>query len=223
MAQVATATVTLLTTSPQRLRPREHRAHGAAHREPGAATFVARGLGSAYGIEVYLRRRLTRRLGGYLSYTLSRSVRTAGRTTFPDTFDRTHVLSSAAAYDLGSGWRAGARFTFYTGAPEVSPLAPPSSNPPRDPDFFRIDLRVEKRWRLGKSVWLAAVAEGLNVTAQKEVVGGTPLAPSPYPASASREGSDARARDMAHDAGSGRDFGSGASGVLARGHAADAG
>jgi hypothetical protein len=32
-------------------------------------------------------------------------------------FDRTHVLHAAAAYDLGWRWRAGTRATFYTGNP----------------------------------------------------------------------------------------------------------
>jgi hypothetical protein len=37
-----------------------------------------RSLGSAIGAEVYVRRKLTRRFGGYLSYTLSRSTRSVG-------------------------------------------------------------------------------------------------------------------------------------------------
>jgi hypothetical protein len=140
-----------------------------------------RSLGSAYGIEVYIRRRLTQKLGGFLSYTLSRSIRSAGRYTFPAAFDRTHVLNTALAYDLGRGWRAGGRFTFYTGAPTVSSLSAPSSNPPRYPNFYRIDLRVEKRWSLGGSRWISAVAEGLNVTLQSEVVGGQQVGPITIP------------------------------------------
>jgi hypothetical protein len=34
----------------------------------------------------------------------------------------------------------------------------------------RLDLRVEKRWRIGKTGWLAAIAEALNATASREVV-----------------------------------------------------
>ena len=140
-----------------------------------------RSQGSAYGVEVYIRRRLTQKLGGFLSYTLSQSMRASGRDTFPSAFDRTHVLNTALAYDLGLGWRAGGRFTFYTGAPTVDSLTFHVSSPPRDPDFYRIDLRVEKRWSLGGSRSISAVAEGLNVTLQQEVISGTKVGPIAIP------------------------------------------
>jgi hypothetical protein len=136
-----------------------------------------RSLGSAQGMEVYVRRRLTRRLGGFVSYTLSRSTRKEGAATFPSAFDRTHVLNTALAYDLGLGFRAGARFTFYTGAPTLAAQGIHLSSPQRDPSFYRIDLRVEKRWPLGASRWLSIVAEGLNVTLHKEVIGGQEVGP----------------------------------------------
>ncbi|HET7540169.1 MAG TPA: hypothetical protein VFK05_09860, partial [Polyangiaceae bacterium] len=41
----------------------------------------------------------------------------------------------------------------------------------RTPAFFRVDVRLEKRWRLGESGSLAFVVEGLNVTMSKEVTG----------------------------------------------------
>src|SRR6185503_20244081 len=79
-----------------------------------------RSLGSAIGMEIHVRRRLTRRIGGYLAYTLSRSVRSAGRSTFPARFDRTHVASAAATYNFDDGWRAGTRLVVYTGVPDYS-------------------------------------------------------------------------------------------------------
>ncbi len=45
----------------------------------------------------------------------------------------------------------------------------PPFNTERLPDFFRIDLRLEKRWLTQSGYW-AFVAEGLNVTANKEVL-----------------------------------------------------
>jgi hypothetical protein len=137
--------------------------------------------GSAFGMELYLHRRLTRRLGGFLSYTLSRSTRTDGRTTFPSAFDRTHVFNTALAYELGRGFRAGARFTLYTGAPTLAAQGFHEASPQRDPSFYRLDLRVEKRWTFGASRWLSAVAEGLNVTAHKEIVGGEEIGPITIP------------------------------------------
>lgn len=145
-----------------------------------------RSLGSAYGIEVYVRRRMTRRLGGFVSYTLSRSTRTLYKWTFPSAFDRTHVLNVAAAFDLGRGFRAGARFTFYTGAPTPAGQAAvvsgiPNAEPTRDPTFYRLDLRLEKRWTLQKARWISFVAETLNTTLHKEIVSGVEIGPIAIP------------------------------------------
>lgn len=157
-------------------------------RQSGRGELLAdqRSLGNAKGVELYLKRRLTHRLGGYLSYTLSRSTRSVGQEHFLSAFDRTHVANAAVAYNLGRNWRAGTRFTVYTGIPSVpssNGLAPPprSANPPRDPAFYRLDLRLEKRWDLSKSVWLAFVAEVLNATAHKEVLLGREIGPVTIP------------------------------------------
>src|SRR5262249_6205728 len=71
--------------------------------------------GRSYGIEVLVRRSLTKRITGWVAYTLSRTTREAHPTganqalqTVPGEFDRTHVVSAIGAYDFGAGWRAGA-------------------------------------------------------------------------------------------------------------------
>jgi TonB family protein len=146
-----------------------------------------RSQGNAIGGEVYIKRKLTRRFGGYVSYTLSRSTRSVGNEHFLSAFDRTHVANVAAAYDLGKLWRAGSRFTIYTGTPVIAPggggLIPPprSLSPDRDPLFYRIDLRLEKRWNLTKTVWVSFVAEMLNVTLHKEVLQGQTIGPVSIP------------------------------------------
>jgi hypothetical protein len=57
-------------------------------------------------------------------------------------------------------------------APVSNGLVPPprSGNPEREPGFYRVDLRVEKKWVLSPSVWLSFVAEVMNVTLNKETV-----------------------------------------------------
>jgi TonB family protein len=134
----------------------------------------SRSLGDTIGMELYLRRRLTKRLGGFVSYTLSRSRRSSPLGDLPSMFDRTHVLNGALAYDLGAGIRAGSRAVFYTGGPtppQVGRDVAGLSYPARFPSFFRLDVRLEKRWSVGKSGWISAVLEGQNVTLSKQVVG----------------------------------------------------
>jgi len=102
----------------------------------GAANAISaletRTLGTAYGLELFLKRKLTGRLGGFFSYTLSRSTRSVGRNNFTADFDRTHVINTALAYNLGRNWRAGTRVTFYTGLPKA-------------PDVFDSSTRLPAR------------------------------------------------------------------------------
>lgn len=137
--------------------------------------------GRSFGFELMVRRPLSKRLSGWLSYTLSRSTRearyprldgSANLVTVPSEFDRTHVLNAILAYDFGRRWRAGSRFVFYTGQP-YSKLAGSVPTPPynafRTPAFFRVDVRLEKRWPLGsKGGSIAFVFEAQNVTLSKE-------------------------------------------------------
>ncbi len=133
-----------------------------------------RSQGSGAGLEVYLRRKLTEQLGGYLSYTLSRSSRQVDGMSFAALFDRTHVLSGALSWDIGRGFRVGARGTFYTGSP-VSPYYPAAEvaayGHSRLPPFFRLDVRAEKRWTIASRGWIALVLEAQNVTLAKEADG----------------------------------------------------
>jgi hypothetical protein len=145
----------------------------------------ARSRGSALGAELFLRRRLTKRFGGFLAYTLSRSVRRLDGEEFISAFDRTHVVNTALSYDLGRHWRAGARFLYYTGTPvwanEEDALVPTIAGE-REPPFYRLDVRVEKRWWLGRTTWISFVAEFLNATLNKETwPGGERIGPVSIP------------------------------------------
>lgn len=148
---------------------------------------AARVSGRTYGLELLARRSLTKRLTGLVAYTLSRTTRDVPPSdeglwrmgsppptgSIVGAFDRTHVLNIIGAYDLGSGFRVGARFLYYTGRPYSDSLhyvpVPPYNNR-RLPDFYRIDLRAEKRWRLGETGHISVVLEGLNATLRKEAI-----------------------------------------------------
>ncbi len=131
--------------------------------------------GRSYGVELLVRRTLTERLSGWLSYTLSRSDRdsfdgTTGRWGHRlSEVDRPHVANLVATYELGAHWYAGGRFVAYSGSPYTT--ASPDGTPnARTPPFFRLDLRLEKRWMRS---WgrISFVAEWLNVLLQKEDLG----------------------------------------------------
>lgn len=138
-----------------------------------------RSLGQAYGVELAIKRALTQRLGGYFAYTLSRSTRSMGGTRTVANFDRTHVLHAALRYALGRNWQAGARLSAYTGVPAQRELrgvengaivAAFSPAHRRGPMFYRLDLRLEKRWPIARDgrYW-AFVMEMLNSTLNREV------------------------------------------------------
>jgi TonB family protein len=131
---------------------------------------VDRVMARTYGLEVFLRRSLSERLGGFLSYTLSRSTRSLSRLHGPASFDRTHVFNLAVAYDLGRAWRAGIRTVVYTGIPGEVAYPEAAEHPPRAPVFYRFDWRLEKRWKLGKDGFWALVFEVLNTTLHEETL-----------------------------------------------------
>lgn len=126
---------------------------------------------SAAGLELELRRPLTRRLGGFVSYTLSRSEQSLGGKKTVSGFDRPHVLQAALSYDFGKGFRGGVRGVFYSGVPELNLEGSPHfTDRRRGRAYFRADVRGEKRFRLGQTSYLSVVAEALNATATREIV-----------------------------------------------------
>jgi TonB family protein len=134
--------------------------------------------GRAVGLEALVRRSLTKRVTGWVSYTLSRAERDAfylGRWIRRlSEFDRTHVVNFVFVADLGARWRAGARLVAYSGLPYSTTTGGVGAPDARAPPFFRIDARLEKRWRaLGGDV--AFVVEWLNVLLAKESIS-TPCA-----------------------------------------------
>ena len=139
--------------------------------------------GEAYGVELLFKRPITKRWSGLVSYTLSRSTRTAHFVTLegddtlahvPSENDRTHVFNALTGYDFGRGYRASARFLFFTGEPYSNrdgEIPIPPYHGLRHPNFHRFDVRFEKRWPLGKDGAIAFVLEGMNVTLRKQSAG----------------------------------------------------
>lgn len=133
-----------------------------------------RTLGHAYGLEVLVRRSLARKLGGFVSYTLSNTRRFTGRLSGPATTDRLHVLNVAASYDLGKDWRFGSRVLFYTGIPAQVAYIEAARHPPRTPPFWRLDFKLEKRFYIKRPERYWGVSlEVLNTTLNKEKLDGS--------------------------------------------------
>jgi len=132
-----------------------------------------RATGRAYGLELLVRRSLARRVGGFVSYTLSRSVRAAGELEGPATTDRTHVLNLGLSGDLGRNWRLGGRWLFYSGIPTRVAYVAAAKAPPRTPPFWRLDFKLQKRWYIKHpDVWWGLALEVLNTSLNKEVLNG---------------------------------------------------
>ena len=130
--------------------------------------------GTARGLELEIRRPLTHRLGGFLSYTLSRNERVIDGYSSLSGFDRPHVLQGALGYDMGRHWRAGARLIAYSGLAAKQQVSDRSGTyiydgRVRAPPFARVDVRLEKRWPIGTRSYWAVVFEMLNATLSKEV------------------------------------------------------
>jgi hypothetical protein len=146
-----------------------------------SCTAADRADGKAYGFELMLRRSLSARVGGILSYTFSRTERTFEEQEFLADFDRTHIINLALGVDLGRGWHVGARFAAYSGRPyslikfddpdkPTEPTLVGERNALRRDWFYRLDARIEKRWVIAERGWVSFIVEGFNVTLQKETV-----------------------------------------------------
>ena len=135
------------------------------------AALERRATVSAAGLELHVSRPVTKRLGGFVSYTLSRSEQSSGAQKSPSGFDRTHVLQTALSYDIGLGVRLGARAVLYSGVPELNLEGSPHfTSRRRGSPFFRLDLRAEKRFRIGERGYWGVIGEVLNATSTREVV-----------------------------------------------------
>ena len=136
--------------------------------------------GRSYGAEFFLRRNFSERLGGFVSYTLSRTTYTHLTQTYQAEFDRPHVLSLVLGYDLGNGFRLGARSLFESGrryavacpTPDCGPGDPTAprrfTQMGRTHSFYRLDFRFEKRWQLAAGRWISGTFEWFNATLSQE-------------------------------------------------------
>ncbi len=125
----------------------------------GWPNVVERGQGTAYGMELLVRRQ-QRRLRGWVSYTLSRSRRLYpglnGGRSYPDGYDRTHDFSLVSQYQLTEYTLLSASWVYSSGYPIWLPAARyydpihdaewfeyASMNRARVPPTHRLDLTAQ--------------------------------------------------------------------------------
>ena len=143
-----------------------------------AQALVQEGEGRAYGTQFLLRKELSARFFGWISYTLMRSERRdhQGSDYRLFDYDQTHVGAIVGSYDLGKGFELGARFRYSTGYPRTPVIGTFVStrrdlyeptfgahNSVRIPAFAQLDARFAKRfqWSWGKA---EAFVDVQNVT-----------------------------------------------------------
>ncbi len=140
---------------------------------------------ASYGLEAILKREISDRAFGWISYTFSRARQTnrSGENWYATSFDQPHVMNAVASYKPGAGFELGARFQLASGRPEArvigatfdadcgcydSVTAGPRST--RVPTFMQLDVRIEKTWLF--QLWsLGAFLDIINVTNRKNSEG----------------------------------------------------
>ena len=137
-----------------------------------AASLDQRQTLTARGVELRLGRPLTRRIGGFLAYTLSWATRQQGPEQTFSGYDRRHVLQGALASELWWKLRASVRGLYYSGFPalEIGDGGAVPSSSRRAPGYFRLDWRVERPFKISDRFELSVVAEMLNALGAKEAL-----------------------------------------------------
>lgn len=145
-------------------------------------TELAGAKGLSYGFELYVKKN-SGKLNGWLSYTLSRSVRRTissnpveqvnNNEWYSDNLDRPHNLVINGGYNIDRRWKFGFIFTFNTGRPVSLPelkynlqgfqvVKYSNRNEYKMPDYHRLDLsitrfeslKLNKKW---KGYWTVSI------------------------------------------------------------------
>ena len=144
------------------------------------------GKGYAYGMELIARRNRGS-WTGWIAYTYGRSMRqnpSRSDAYLPYVLDQPHTLTLVGTTALGPHWRFGGRFRYATGNP-FTPVIGAAQEPDGDyiaidgpllserlPDFFQLDLRLDRAWRRSWGVMLLYI-DVQNVTNRKNAEGVT--------------------------------------------------
>jgi hypothetical protein len=128
--------------------------------------------GWSYGAELFLRRPITERLSGFLSYTLAWSaINNIAGMPYTPTWDVRHVANLVLQWQIGAGFSAGLRLFMRSGKMNGEFVIDPNLHLARDeqrlPWFVRLDADVAYTWR---TFWgqMRLGLEWFNVTMARE-------------------------------------------------------
>jgi TonB dependent receptor len=118
-------------------------------------------VGRSYGVELLLRRELSRYFYGWISYTLSKTeeLPRPGDQWQPGAFDQTHILNMVLALRISTQVELSTRFRYATGNPDrhvldaifdstagrYVPVAQPLGSE-RVPAFTQLDIEINNIW-----------------------------------------------------------------------------
>lgn len=141
--------------------------------------------GVGYGVQTMIRRPASHRFSGWLSYTLSWSVRNGSNGVVRSDWDQRHILNLVGAYRVGAGFTVGARVHFNTGR-ELA--VPPPPNTMRiqamriqAPNYYQLDLRAERAFVFDRFI-VKVFLDVANVTFNRELVQYVSTKPETTPA-----------------------------------------
>jgi hypothetical protein len=130
--------------------------------------------GFSYGTELFLRRPVTERISGWISYTLAWSaIDDVAGIPYTPTWDVRHVGNVVAQWNMGAGFSAGARVMARSGKLHAEFLLDDALRLSRDerrlPWFTRLDLELAYAW---PTYWgrLRVSLEWFNVTFAREPI-----------------------------------------------------
>lgn len=145
--------------------------------------YTSIGKGRSFGAEILLRQALTKNFFGWVSYSLSRTERDyGGGTSYGlSAFDQPHNLVVVASYKLPLDFIVGAKIRYTSGPlnrPVQAAVYDANGNyfvpvqgfefSRRLPDFFQLDVRIDKRFVFEK--WMLALyVDVQNVTNRANV------------------------------------------------------
>lgn len=137
------------------------------------ASGLPRGRGRAYGLELLLRRELSERFAGWISYTLAfADAQAQDHTHFVPQADVRHVANAVLTQDWGAGFHSGARLHYRSGKPAVNTFFDFTQyefhrTHERLPAFFRLDLQVSRAFEVSFGRLVASL-ELQNATFSRE-------------------------------------------------------